>query len=344
MAGLFALTDLPHLPAWLSFRVPNPPLWVACGFVLSILVAALALGRRAWAFGLSMAALGLMTALIAIHPFSPQLPSGMLEVTALDCGQGDSVLLVLPDKTTMLVDASGSRRSSTSEGAFQGRLWDPGEDIVSPYLWSRGIKKIDIVVLSHPHEDHLAGLFAIVRNFQIGEFWHAANSLTPAYSSLLERVRQKGVAERTLAAGDELKRGGAAVRVLWPPRSWPSGLPSNGDSLVLRLTYHGGSVLLTGDISTRVEQELMASGQDLDSQVLKVAHHGSNSSSSAEFLARVNPRLAILTGGSGDFGSLPSPETLERLREQGIRVFRPDVDGATTVEMSDGLRAMTSHP
>jgi competence protein ComEC len=344
MAGLFALTDLPHLPAWLSFRVPNPPLWVACGFVLSILVAALALGRRAWAFGLSMAALGLMTALIAIHPFSPRLPSGILEVTALDCGQGDSVFLVLPDKTTMLVDASGSRRSSTSEGAFQGRLWDPGEDIVSPYLWSRGIKKIDIVVLSHPHEDHLGGLFAIVRNFPIGEFWHAADSLTPAYSSLLERVRQKGVAERTLAAGDELERGGAAVRVLWPPRSWPSGLPSNDDSLVLRLTYHGGSVLLTGDISTRVEQELLASGQDLDSQVLKVAHHGSNSSSSEEFLARVNPRLAILTGGSGDFGSLPSPETLERLRERGIRVFRPDVDGATTVEMSDGLRAMTFRP
>jgi competence protein ComEC len=344
MAGLFTLTDLPHLPAWLSFRVPDPPLWVACGFVLSILVAALALGRRAWAFGLSMAALGLMTTLIAIHPFSPRLPSGMLEVTALDCGQGDSVFLVLPDKTTMLVDASGSRRSSTSEGAFQGRLWDPGEDIVSPYLWSRGIKKIDIVVLSHPHEDHLGGLFAVVRNFRIGEFWHAANSLTPAYSGLLESVRQKGVAERTLAAGDELERGGAAVRVLWPPRSWPSGLPSNDDSLVLRLTYHHGSVLLTGDISTRVEQELLASGERLDSQVLKVAHHGSNSSSSAEFLARVNPRLAMVTGGSGEFGSLPSPETLERLRERGIRVFRPDVDGATTVQLRDGLRVMTFRP
>ena len=345
MAGLFALTDLPHLPAWLSFRVPSPPLWVACGFVLSILVAALTLGRRAWAFGLSIATLGLMTALVAIHPFSPQLPSGMLEITALDCGQGDSLFLVLPDKTTMLVDASGSRHSSTGEAAFQGRLWDPGEDIVSPYLWSRGIKRIGIVVLSHPHEDHLGGLFAVVRNFQIGEFWHAANSLTPAYSSLLERVRQKGVAERTLAAGDELERGGAAVRVLWPPRSWrPSGLPSNDDSLVLRLTYHGGSVLLTGDISTKVEQELLASGQDLDSQVLKVAHHGSNSSSNAEFLARVNPRLAMVTGGSGDFGSLPSPETLERLRERRIRVFRSDVEGATTVQLRDGLRVMTFHP
>ena len=337
MSGLFALTDLPHMPAWLSFRVPGPPLWVGCGFVLSIVAAGLALGRRARAFGLSMAALGVMASLVAFHPFSPRLPSGMLEVTALDCGQGDSLFLVLPDKTTMLVDASGSRQRSTSEGAFQGRMWDPGEDIVSPYLWSRGMKKIDIVVLSHAHEDHLGGLFAVVRNFQIGEFWHAVNTATPAYLNLLERVRQKRVAERTLAAGVELERGGVAVRALWPARSWrPSGFPSNDDSLVLRLTYPGGSVLLTGDISTKVEQELLASGQGLESEVLKVAHHGSNSSSSAEFLARVNPRLALVTGSSGDFGNLPSAEILARLRERGIRVLRSDVEGATTVQLSDG--------
>jgi competence protein ComEC len=345
MAGLFALTDLPRLPAWLSFRVPNPPLWVSCGLALSILVAALALGRHAWTFRLSLAALALMTALLSIHPFSPRLPSGILEITALDCGQGDSLFLVLPDQTTMLVDASGSRNRSTSEGAFQGRLWDPGEDIVSPYLWSRGVKRIDIVVLSHPHEDHLGGLFAVLRNFPGREFWHAANPPIPAYSSLLERVRQKGGAERTLAAGDQLERGGASVRVLWPARSRPaSTLPSNDDSLVLRLSYQGESVLLTGDISSEVEQALLASGQPLESQVLKVAHHGSNSSSSAEFLARVNPRLALITGGSGGFVNLPSPETLARLRGRGIRVFRTDVDGATTVEMSDGLRVTTFHP
>jgi len=157
-------------------------------------------------------------------------------------------------------------------------------------------------------------------------------------------VRENGVAERTLAAGDQLERGGATVQVLWPARSWrPAGLPSNDDSLVLRLAYHGGSVLLTGDISAKVERELLASGQDLDSQFLKVAHHGSNSSNSSEFLARVNPRLAMITGGSGDFGNLPSPETLARLQEQGIRVFRSDVEGATTVQMGNGLRVTTFH-
>jgi competence protein ComEC len=345
MAGLFALTDLPRLPAWLSFRVPDPPLWVGCGFALSILVAALALGRHAWTFRLSMAALGLMTALVAIHPFSPRVPSGILEVTALDCGQGDALFVVLPDKTTMLVDASGSRNRSTSEGAFQGRRWDPGEDIISPYLWSRGIKKIDIVVLSHPYEDHLGGLFAVGRNFRIGEFWHGPNSAAPAFLGLLEMVREKGIVERVLAAGDEVERGGAVLRALWPARSSrPSGLPSHDDSLVLRLSYHGASLLLPGDISKNAERELLASGEPIESQVLKVAHHGSNSSTSLEFLTQVNPRLAIITGGSGGFENLPSPETLERLRGLGIRVFRPDVDGATTVRISDGSLAVRCYP
>ena len=339
MAGLFALTDLPHLPAWLSFRVPDPPLWVACGFVLSILVAALALGRRVWVFWLSIAVLGVMSGLVALHPFSPHLPSGTLEVTALDCGQGDALFLVLPDQTTMLVDASGSRLRSTSEGALQGRLWDPGEDIVSPYLWSRGIKRLDIVVLSLPREDHLGGLFAVMRNFQVGEFWHAPDVATPLYSALLEKVREKGVPDRTLAAGDHFERGGATVRALWPARSGASSGPTSSDeSLVLRLTYREGSVLLTGDISTKVERELLGSGETLASWVLKVARHGANSSTSSAFLTRVNPRLAIVTGGPGDFGNLPSPDTLARLREQGIRVFRPDIEGATTVQMSDSFR------
>jgi len=133
--------------------------------------------------------------------------------------------------------------------------------------------------------------------------------------------------------------------VLWPARSrQPSALASNDDSLVLRLSYRGEGVLLTGDISSEVEQALLAAGEPLESQVLKVAHHGSNSSSSAEFLARVNPRLALITGGSGGFGSLPSPETLARLRARGIRVFRTDIDGATMVEMSENVQVTTFHP
>ena len=160
------------------------------------------------------------------------------------------------------------------------------------------------------------------------------------------KLRAKGVAERTLVAGDNLERGGATVRALWPERSRePAASLSNDDSLVLRVSYGEDSVLLAGDITAKAERELLDSGQDLHSLVLKVARHGSNSSSRREFLARVNPRVALISGGSFASGNLPGAETLARLRDQkGIRVFRPDVDGATTVEMSDSLRVMTFRP
>jgi competence protein ComEC len=357
MAGLFSLTDLPHLPAWLSFRVPDPPLWVSCGFVLSILLAAVALATgtgtppgdpkppgggpwnapTVWAFRLSVAVLALMTGLIALYPFAPRLPSGILEVTALDCGQGNSLLLVFPDRTTMLVDTGGSRNRTTGEDAFQARRWDSGEDIVSPYLWSRGIKKIDIVVLSQPAEEHRA----ILRNFEVGEFWQGANAATPAYLELPELVTQKHMVQRTLAAGDEFERGGVAVRALWPRRTRRLGeSPANDDLLILRLSRQGASVLLSGDISADVEQELLASGEPLESQVLKSAHHHSRSITSREFLARVNPRVAIFNGRSDDLGNVPSPEMMEWFAERGVRVIRPDVDGATTVQMSEGSLVM----
>ena len=352
LAGLFAITRLggQNVPGWFSYRVPEPPAWVAWGFVLSVVIAALALGalppaslsaphRTApqsrpprFTFPVAVASAVSFLVLLASHPFSPRLPLGVMELTALDCGQGDALFMVLPDRTTMLIDAGRGRARGASEGAFQGRRWDAGEDIVSPYLWSRGIKRIDVLVLSHAHEDHLGGLPAIIENFKVGEFWHGVNASTPEYLALLEQVRQGGIPDRLLAAGDVLERGGATVQVLWPPRQYqPSRVPSNDDSLVLRFVHGAGSMLLPGDAGQKVEAELLASAVPLESQVLKVSHHGSKSASGTEFLARVSPRLAVVTADSEGLGNLPNPETLARLRGSGAQVFRTDFDGAITV-------------
>jgi len=365
MKGLFALTDFPNLPHWLSYRVPSPPEWVAWGFALSIVAAAWALGRQRRVFWGSLGASGAFAILISLHPFRPHLLAGALEVTALDCGGGDGVFVVLPDGTTMLVGACG--RSGSARAGFGKRRWDPGEEIVSPYLWRRGVKKLDVLVLAGSNGTHLDGTAAVLENFSVGELWQgaaprgtgerptayrtgrandSAAESTPPYEALLAKVRERRIPVRELTAGDVFPLGGASVRVLWPAASLPAANAADGssprtrsrrsrddDSLVLRISIASSSVLLPGDIDERVEQELVRSPIPLASEALKVARHGARTSSGSAFLARVSPRIAILSAESGSPRSSPSPETLERIRAAGARIFRTDTDGAVTVEM-----------
>ncbi|MGA2629971.1 MAG: ComEC/Rec2 family competence protein [Terriglobia bacterium] len=344
MHGLFALTDWPGLPAWLSYRVPEPPLWVSLGFVLGMIAVAATLGRARRAFWASLVVLVGLGAMISLHPFAPRLPKNGLEITALDCGGGDAIFVVFPNQTTMLVDACGSRTGSGSEGAFSGRRWDPGEEVVSSYLWSRGLTRIDVVALSHAHQDHLGGLGAVLRNFHTGEFWHGPNPPTPAYLAVLGEVRKLGIPERECAAGERLELGGGTVEILWPPAGRPTrDQPSNDDSVVLQVSADGGSALLTGDISESVEAELVRAGTIRPSQILKVAHHGARTSTSAEFLARVSPSVALITSESGGLVGLPSPEVLDRLRSVGARIFRTDVEGAISIELRESQLTARSY-
>ena len=340
LSALFALTDLPGLPGWLSFRVSEPPAWVAWGFVLSAVIASLALGRRSRIFWISMAALVVLAALISLHPFAPRLPRGVLEVTALDCGGGDALFVVLPDQTTLLIDAGGSRGGNSREGTFRGRRWDPGENIVSPYLWSRGIEKIDILVVSDAREVHLSSVTTVARNFHVGEFWHGNNPFTPSYQDLIEQVKRRGVTIREVGAGDRLVRGATTVLTLWPPRGrpgdFPSGAPSHDDSLVMRISSGEASVLLPGEISDKVEQELLRSGFPLESRTLQVTHSGSKTSNSTEFLARVLPQVALISAEDNGRSHSQNSAAIDRLRMAGAQVYRTDLSGAVTVEMQAG--------
>jgi competence protein ComEC len=344
---------LPHLPHWLSYRVPSPPEWAAWGFAISIVIAAWALGRLQWAAWSALAAAAVFAALISVYPFRPRLPSGEVEITVLDCGGGGATFVVLPDRTTMLVGAGGGRSSSRRQDVFQRRRWDAGEEIVSPYLWSRGIKKIDILVVSSDRARQLGGFDAVVANFRVGEVWHGPEPSSegrdpaPDYEALLDRLRARGVSEREVAAGESLAAGGARVQVLSPNtalarvvdpgarRQTRSRSSQSDDSLVLRISSGEASVLLAGDIGERAERQLASSATPLGSQVLEVARLGARSSSTAEFLTRVAPRIAILTADRDDPKRSPGPETLD----VGRRLFRTDRDGAVTVEMRGGSLA-----
>jgi competence protein ComEC len=357
MAFLFEMTHLPGLAGWLSYRMPAPPLWVAWGFCGAFVFAACTLRFARRAMGAALAACAVFVILVAVHPFAPRLPRGELQLTALDCGPADAVFLVLPDGTTMLL-AGGSRTRGAREGGFQGRRWDSGEDIISPYLWSLGIKKIDVVALTHAHADYLGELYAVLENFRVGELWHAPHPETPEYAALLEAVAEHGIPTRTLMAGDALSLGDASIRVLWPgrdpgnaapgfsPASGRAGLKAgatsvssrDGDSLVMRISASRVNFLLPGDAGRNAEKGILASREPLGSQVLEVPYYRAKSTTHRDFLARVAPRVAIISSEAGGDrgGDLPTPETLEILQNTGARIFRTDTNGATTVEWKEG--------
>ena len=337
MGILLGLTHLPGLTAWLSYRVSQPPWWVAWGFCGAFVLVAWALRVRARATGATLGAAAVFVVLVALHPFPAKLRPGRLEITVLDCGHGDAAFLVLPDRTTILVDAGGSRTRSTREGDAGGRRWDPGEEIVSPYLWSRGINHIDILVVSHIRPDDMGDLEAIMANFHVGEFWHAIGDPSPGYTELLAQAANRGISVRTLYAGDTIRRGDASLRVLWPPRDkTSSGGPNRGDLLVMRVSVAGASIMLAGDADRKVERKLLASAEPLESDMLVVAQRGSRPSSETDFMARVAPRVAIVSTEGGASGTLPPPERLSALRKTGALILRPDADGATTIAWEGG--------
>jgi competence protein ComEC len=286
------------------------------------LAMALAWRRRA----LVLAGLALLTAAglwVSARVPEPHIRRGTIERTAIDVGQGDSLLIVSPQGKTLLVDAGGAVGGQQSE-------FDFGENVVSPYLWERRISRLDVVAITHGHSDHIGGLHAVLNNFRPQELWIGALPETPAIHALLADARSLGVRVVRHTDNESFEFGGMQVSVYSPPLEWrTSTQPRNNDSLVLRLRYLDSSVLLEGDAEGPMEQR-MAAMHDLKSDVLKVAHHGSATSSTAEFVHAVRPKWAVISVGKGNSFGHPRKETLERLQEEGALTYRTDRNGAVT--------------
>jgi competence protein ComEC len=317
-----------------NWRVPDPPSWLALAFSLSLLLLAWAIRRSRWWTGAASAVvLGLFT-LVFWHPFPPAVYARQLELTAIDVGQGDSLLVAFPDSKLMLIDGGGV----LAFGRPVKSRFDTGEDVVSPYLWTRSIRKIDIVVLTHAHDDHAGGLPAIIENFHPRELWTGATPASAAWSA----VRNAALAEKTkivaMTSGERFPYGDARIEVLSPPSDYlPGDSPKNNDSLALRVTYGQRTFLLTGDMEKPMESRLLASGQPVRADVLKVGHHGSNTSSTDPFLDAVAPTFAVISDGFENSFHHPHPRVLARLAAHRVEILRTDRQGLITVR-TDGRR------
>jgi competence protein ComEC len=259
-----------------------------------------------------------------------------LRVTFLDVGQGDAAVVELPGSQVMVIDGGG----------FASEDFDAGEAILAPFLWSRKIGRVDILTLSHPQLDHYGGLAFLAEHFSVREFWFNGEQASgERFARLSTVLDQAGVTSRVLCRETpEMTLSGVRVQILHPPCR-TAGLEPNNASLVLRLSHGVIDVLFPGDVEAKGEQILLSANGSLASEILKMPHHGSRTSSTTAFVEAVAPQVAVASLGAYNRFHFPAPEVVQRYKAQGGCVLRTDRAGAiTVVSTGRGYRVETVLP
>jgi len=345
---LFLLPAYNHIFLWPSAKLIEISNWIISGFaalpvirfhgitkwdmfLFLLFMAGMTFIRnikKRFAIGAALSA-----AALSIHVLQPLHADGRLHITMLSVGQAESLLLRLPDGKTLLVDGGGYLHDNGT---------DFGQRILAPALGALGVNRIDWVISTHDHPDHIGGLAFVIRHFNVGEFWSTPTGLTAGYSrDVRSALSERLTPVNKLTAGETLAlSGGVSLKVLSPvnrsaKHSDDDEMDANEESLVFRLTFGKFSMLFAADAGFAAEQRILSGGYGVESTVLKVGHHGSRYSSSEEFLEEVKPRLALISTGAGNRFGLPSSRTLDLLESRKIQVYRTDRDG--TIELvTDG--------
>ncbi|PWT92682.1 MAG: hypothetical protein C5B55_05850 [Blastocatellia bacterium] len=265
-----------------------------------------------------------LLAILIFHPWSARINDGHLHVDLLDVGQGDSALVTMPDGTTLLIDGGG--RPNFFRGNDEAPVRDTrsiGETVVSEYLWWRGLDQVDYVLATHADADHIDGLNDVVRNFSVRAAIVARTpSNDPEFAHFAETLKSTNTPVKVIGAGDVLSFGEVSALVLAPAATSDVNAPSgNDDSLVLRLKFGSRAFLLTGDIEKTAESSILMRGRELGSDVVKVPHHGSRTSSTEPFVVATRPRFAIISVGQTSMFGHPHKEVVERWLAHAAQVL-----------------------
>lgn len=329
--------------------VPAPGLLTGAGF--AALALSLALRARAWLGAryrpleyparpprAALVGIILSAALLAAAALLPLIRTAEDRITFLDVGQGDSALVETADGGRIVIDGGGT----------PGNRFDVGRRVVAPLLLNRGIRTIDLVVLSHPHPDHMNGITSLLRMCTVRELWISGlDTGLEGYRELGSAARARGTSLRAVSAGDRAVIGSAILQVLHPPAGY-SGMSrkafaaENDRSLAIHLQVSGRSFLFPGDIHADAERTLLRQMPAGPVDIVKVPHHGSRTSSSAVFVSSLQPAAAVISVGAGNPYRHPAPEVIDRYRKQGTRVYRTDRDGAVLARIRRGALSLLS--
>ncbi|MBN1626307.1 MAG: DNA internalization-related competence protein ComEC/Rec2 [Deltaproteobacteria bacterium] len=322
--------------SFLSIR-PNPFEVILCYSIIIFLV--FTIKKRSWAkWGLLF--ILVISAIDASYWIYETRFNRDIRVTFIDVGQGNSALVQLPGRERMLIDGGG----------FTSGSYDTGKMVVAPFLLYLKIRRIDYIVLSHPHPDHLNGLNFIAEYFNPKEFWYNGQDVeTPEFLELIKTVKKKGIG---VLLPDDLSSGrvieGVKIELCHPPvaeESWSAYVSEddkglNNNSMVLRISYRGKSFIFPGDIESQGERNVVKNcGYNLDSDVLLAPHHGSKTSSTVPFLDAVTPEISVISCGKGNSFGFPHAEAIKRLKDTGSEIIGIHESGAVRISVKeDGLR------
>jgi len=234
-----------------------------------------------------------------------------LKIHFLDVGEGDSILVEAPTGETLLIDT----------GNFISGFK------VSQYLKEKNIQRLEHLIFTHPHLDHIGGAFLMVQEFSVKDIYDNGENLPKQdiYRWYEQLVRQRA-GYRVLSGGDELSVGEFELEILWPARPFVFS-DFNVNSLVIMIKYNDFRCLLMADATDQIEKTLLKTGRDFKAEVLKVGHHGAGDASGIEFLQAVSPKIAVISVDRDNIRGYPSAETLERLKKSGSKILRTDQSG-----------------
>jgi competence protein ComEC len=326
--GAIAIVDsarLVDVMPWLAVRVPRPAAAIVALYYVGL---AVMLSRRHVVVRLAgLMAIVVGGALIVTGIRLGDAAPG-LRLTMLDVGQGDGMVLQ-NGRHTLMVDTGGS--------PFGGGGFDIGSRVVEPALWARGVSSLGALLLTHGDPDHIGGAMSLIDDFNPTAVWQGVPVLkAQSLHAVLSRAAASGIPVEQRRQGEELHIGAARIHVLHPPSpDWERQRVRNDDSVVLEVLYGDVAFLLTGDIGSDVERAIAPHLVPAKTRILKVAHHGSRTSTSPELLEAWQPQIALISCGRGNPFGHPAPEVVARLEAAGAAIYRTDRDGEITVD-TDG--------